>query len=412
MEKVMGAKCGHKYATGWGQLAGNEVCPFTNGYHCFVMTPGTWSMGGRSSCDKSTYSSRQRACYCEATADKKAKAEADKKAKAEADKKAEADRKAKAEADKKAKADADKKAEADKKAKAEADKKKAKSHDINEIVAFGGCKSVGATVLGEQECQTYAEGLGANQWHGFQGDNYVNYPPGCYRFTHATPSKVFFNRASGRVVGSDKYPVICKGKLLEIGNFKRVKSTTDGCREHKGFTELVRAECETWAHKEKLPLREDNSPNYPRGCYKYGNHPEIFFNIHSTGHHDSSTTLICKPEKQAASPPKPKPVDRHGSNCGANCDWKGKWWKAKGGVCDWCGIHKGKKMACCRSGYSDPGCDGTDDVHGHFHSCRTVAGSFKPSADEAAEEPSGSGSSRPLLTFVSVVVVSFILGFT
>jgi len=107
-----------------------------------------------------------------------------------------------------------------------------------------------------------------------------------------------------------------------------------------------------------------------------------------------------------------KPPDRRGQNCGPGCDWKGKSSSAKGGICDWCGVHKGQKMACCRTGYSDPGCAGAEGEHQWFHSCVTLSGSVvkTSSAEESPEEPSGSGGPSRPLTFVAVVIVSFILG--
>jgi len=106
--------------------------------------------------------------------------------------------------------------------------------------------------------------------------------------------------------------------------------------------------------------------------------------------------------------PKPSP-DMHGENCGKPC----RQWERKGGVCSWCGLHKGQEQHCCRIGYNDPGCENAVGSHQWFHSCVTVSGSVvkTSSAEEPiAEEPLGSGSTRPLLTFVSIVFVSFILG--
>jgi len=209
-------------------------------------------------------------------------------------------------------------------------------------------------------------------------------------------------------------PVTCESADLNRAAFAWSPGVTNACPD--GFSKFKTEEAcksalagEPWARFQPGVSLD----SVPGGCYKIdrGDKSDIYFNSH-TGTGEEEKTLVCRPEA-TRSPKcggmcqnnKNKPwhgnngrnkcnwnrcidcpecsgdeapidvhPDRHGQNCGPHCDWKGKFSGAKGGICDWCGLHEGKAQACCRIGWKDGECDDAIGSHQHHHSCVTLSG--------------------------------------
>jgi hypothetical protein len=151
------------------------------------------------------------------------------------------------------------------------------------------CASGTTTIMSFDRCAMAAKANGKSIYNNKSWAS-SSYPYGCWMWTNGT---YYFNNTKSSKTHSSTTKVCCKG-CTTVKKYSLGTKGANACPSGKSMV-MTRTECiaasKQWG--KSISSSNGNWSTYPKGCFYFSN-GTFYFNIHSTGKGQSSSTPVCK----------------------------------------------------------------------------------------------------------------------